>query len=224
MSVALPAASAAISTLQSWIQWARDEENTGVALEVQRLTVQPLNRDEFQSQVAAAATIEEAIHRIFQTPLRLQRDDVTLAVAQLQLLVQSCDRNTLTALAGELAMRHQAVMQREATTILRESACALGFTQVVERPSEGYLMARLPGSHMVIRADVTLDDDGVVNVATDTEGFYGTACEETTARLFAEAAKRGLHVQNGEKRTKILISQQNRRRALAPAAVRNRNA
>lgn len=224
LRAATPVASAAFTALQSWVQQARETQAQGVQLAAQQMAMQPLSRSAFEAAIAQTSTAAEAIQTIVQSPLRLSSEDLAPTAVTLQALAQSDDKQAITAFAGELAMRHQAVIQREVTAILRESAHAIGFSQITERPTEGYLMARLPGSQMVFRADVTLDCDGQVKVATDTDGFHGTACEETTAKIFAEARKRGLHIQEGDKKSKVRVSQQSRRGSLAPVSIRTRNA
>lgn len=221
--VAAPVASAAYHALEAWVRQAGEDEARGPSLTARQMTLGSLSRSGFQASVAQSATAAEALQTIVRSPLRLGSEDVAPIAMKLQALARSDDKHAITAFAGELALRHQAVMQREVATILCESAQAVGFTQITQRPADGYVLARLPGSHMVFRADVTLDGDGQLKVATDTDGFHGTACEETTAKIFAEARKRGLHIQEGGKKSKVRLSQQGRRGLPASGAIRPRH-
>lgn len=220
---AVSAGAAIMSSLQSLAQKAREEEARGIALTARQMALKPVNRRALEAEASQAATPAAALEQLLKHPLHVAAEVMPVLTAKLQAVVQSGERQAVVKFASELAAHHQAVVQNEVTVILRESAVAVGLTDVTLRASDGFLLARLPSSQMVFRADVTLDDAGCINVATDTDGFHGTACEDTTAKIFAEAAKRGLHIQGGIRQPKVRISQQNRRGAPAPAAVRARH-
>jgi len=220
---AVGAGAAIVSSLHSLAQKAREDEARGVALAARQMALKPVSRRALEAEASQAATPAAALEQLLKHPLHVAAEAMPVLSAKLQAVVQSGEKQEVIKFAAELAAHHQAVVQHEVTAILRESAVAVGLNDTIMRASDGYLMARLPGSQMVFRADVTLDDAGGIHVATDTDGFHGTACEETTAKIFAEAAKRGLHIQGGIRKPKVRISQQSRRGVLAPAAIRARH-
>jgi hypothetical protein len=220
---AVGAGAAIMSSLQSLAQKAREEEARGIALAARQMALKPVSRRALEAEASQAATPAAALEQLLKHPLHVAAEARPVLTAKLQAVVQSGEKQAVIKFAAELADHHQAVVQHEVAAILRECAVAVGLTDITLRASDGYLMARLPGSQMVFRADVILNDAGGIHVATDTDGFHGTACEDTTAKIFAETAKRGLHVQGGIKQPKVRISQQNRRGALAPLAVRARH-
>jgi hypothetical protein len=222
-NAAFNAGSALAATLHSLAQQARAEEVNHTALLAKQMRLQPVSARALQTEANNAASPGAALQHLLQLPLRIAAEAVPLMTTKLNAVVESGDQQAVIHLAGELAAQHQAVLQREATFILRESAIAAGLTDITVRASEGYLRAGLPGSTMEFRADVIIDNEGTVEVNTDTDGFHGTACEDMTAKIFTEAAKRGLRIQPGSRRSKVRISQQSRRGTLAPAIVRGRH-
>lgn len=221
--VATAAGGALVSLLKQLADKARAEEASSENLMARQMRLQSVSRKTMEAQAANAPTATAAMEQLMQQPLCFSTTAMPMLSARLAEVVRTGSKDAVVHFAGELAAQNQAVIQQEATHILRESAVTVGLTETVLRASEGYLIARLPGSSMEFRADVTVRDDGKVELKTDMHGFHGTACEETSARIFAEAAKHGLHLTEGKRQSKVRISQTSRRGTLAPASVRARH-
>jgi hypothetical protein len=177
----------------------------------------------FRAAIAAQQTPAQVLAVVSQTPLSIRSTDAPTIAVQAQAVVRSGTIEAVRSFAEALVTQHQQHMRSEALSILAESVAAAGLPQVTRREDTGYLMATATGSAMTFRADLTVDDSGQVRLATDTDGFAGTACQEFTDRVLAEAAKRGLKIQAGTRQAKVRISQQQRTGSRAPAAVRSRH-
>jgi hypothetical protein len=216
LAVAAPVAASVATALRDWatLESARPQTAAGP-------TLSTVNRTAFRATIAAQQTPAQVLAIVSQTPLSLHQTDGPAIAAQAQEVVRTGTLEAVRDFADALVVRHQQHMRTEAMSILAESVAAAGLAQVSRRDETGYLIARTPGSAMTFRADLTVNDDGHVRLATDTDGFAGTACQEFTDRVFAEAAKRGLQLQSGARQSKVRISQQQRSGSRAPAAVRS---